>query len=288
MAAKAAGSVDGVMVAVAQVGATVGDVEANLILADRYAGRAARRGAQLIVFPECFVQGYSVRREVLDLAEPVDGPAVGRLGAIAKRRGIAIVAGMIERNDADPRRPFNTAVVLDASGHLAGSYRKTHLFEGERDAFAAGDAYPVFPVSLGSGPRAPTLHVGVCICRDIEFPEVGRLLALGGAQLIAVPSADMEPWRAQQAANLVCRAIENNLYVALANTVDRRRSVVFFGGSGVAGPDGVVVSAGYGRPRLVTTTLRDAAVAASGGADSYLDARRLETYGGLLAPASRG
>src|SRR6476646_6363212 len=85
MAAKAAGSsgpgtrsrtgsVDGVTVAIAQVGATVEDIEANLTLADRYAERAARRGAQLIVFPECFVQGYSVRRQVLDLAEPIDGP----------------------------------------------------------------------------------------------------------------------------------------------------------------------------------------------------------------------
>jgi predicted amidohydrolase len=267
-------SLDGLHVAVAQVGARVGDPVANLELADRWAARAAARGADLLVLPECFVQGYALRPDVLALAEPADGAAVHALGATAARHGIALVAGFVERG---VERPFNSAVVIDRDGRVAGAYRKTHLFGDENAAFAAGDALPVFPLCL-AGDRDRPVPVGVCICADIEYPEVVRALALAGARIVTVPSADMEPFRVQQAANLASRAIENNLYVALANTVDRRRTVDFFGGSGIAGPDGSLVSAGYGRARLAVAELSDAAVEASGGPDHYLRTRRPELY----------
>lgn len=279
-----ASSVEGIRVAVAQVGARVGDVAANLALAARYACRAAARDADLILFPECFVQGYSLRATTLALAEPVDGQAIRALGEIAARFSLVIVAGFLERAPGHLDRPHNAAVVLGRDGRLLGVYRKTHLYDREHDAFTPGDAYPVVPVPLGPG-RA-RLPLGMCICADIEYPEVARLLALGGAQLIAVPSADMEPFRAQQAANLMGRAIENNIHVALANTVDRRPNATFFGGSGIAAPDGGLTSAGYLRPRLVVATLRDSAVEASGGAGGYLRQRRVDTYAGLLEPRS--
>ena len=275
--------VDGLVVAVAQVGPAIGDVAGNLALARRYLRRAAGRGAHLVVFPECFVQGYALRRSVLGLAEPVDGAAVSALAGMAAAASIAVVAGLIEANPADPARPFNTAVVIDRDGRVVGAYRKAHLFDREVDAFTPGDSYPVFELAVGAD-RAP-VRLGVCICADIEFPEVARLLAIGGAQLIAVASADMEPYRIQQAANLMSRSIENNVPVALANTVDRRTNVTFFGGSGIASPDGRLVSAGYGRPRLVTATLDAAAIDASGGAGSSLRARRIDTFGRLLEPA---
>lgn len=274
-------SLDGLRVGVAQVGATVGDVSANLRLARRYVRRAASHGCDLLVFPECFVQGYSIRPEVLALAETAAGPAVDSLRALASAAGVAIVCGFLERNPADPGHPFNTALVIGADGTLVGLYRKTHLFEREHEAFSRGDDYPVFDVRLGSDAARRPVRVGVSICADIEYPEVGRLLALGGAQLLAVPSADMDPYRAQQAANLASRAIENNVYVALANTVDRRRGATFFGGSGIAGPDGSLVSAGYLRPRLTVAALSDDAIRVSGGAGAYLRSRRPETYFGL-------
>ena len=271
---------EGLGIAIAQVGAQVGNVDANLAQARRYASRAAARGADLIVFPECFIQGYSLRPDVLALAEPVDGPAARALGIVAAETGVAIVVGMLERAPQRSGLPYNAALIIGRDGVLAGVYRKTHLYDAEREAFTPGATYPVVEVRLRDD-RAP-LRLGACICADIEYPEVARLLALGGAQLIAVPSADMDPFRAQQAANLMSRAIENNLHVALANTVDRRREVTFFGGSGVAAPDGGLVSAGYLRPRLVVATLRDRAVEASGGAGGYLRQRRVETYSGLL------
>ena len=260
----------------------MGDVAANLRLARRYVRRAASRGCNLVVFPECFVQGYSIRPEVLGMSEVADGPSAQELQSIAATTGTAIICGFLERNPADPDHPFNAALVIAGDGRLSGVYRKTHLFEREHEAFSRADDYPVFDLPLGPDAYSPALRVGVSICADIEYPEVGRLLALRGAQLLAVPSADMDPYRAQQAANLASRAIENNVYVALANTIDRRRGVTFFGGSGIAGPDGSLVSAGYGRPRLVTATLSDAAVAASGGPGAYLRSRRPETYRGLL------
>ena len=258
----------------------MGDPGANLRLARRWVRRAASRGAHLIVFPECFVQGYSLRADVLASAEADDGPSVRALAGLARESGVAIVAGFIERDPGEARRPFNSAAVIDGDGRPAGVYRKSHLFEREHDVFGRGDAYPTFDLRLG--PSGRPVRVGVAICADIEYPEVIRLLTIGGARLVCVPSADMEPYRAQQAANLASRAIENNIYVALANTVDRRPTVDFFGGSGIAGPDGLLVSAGYGRQRLVVATLSEAAVAASGGAGGYLRGRRPETYGRIL------
>lgn len=274
-------SLDGVRLAVAQVRPRVGDKAANLRLAARWVGRAAARGVHVVVFPECFVQGYTIRREVLATAEDPDGPSILALSALARSAGTAIVAGFIERDPEHPR-PFNSAAVIDRDGRLAGVYRKAHLFRREQDVFARGDAYPTFDLHL-TDDGGPT-RVGVCICADIEYPEVARILALGGAQLVCVPSADMDPYRAQQAANLASRAIENNVYVAIANTVDRRPSANFFGGSGIAGPDGSLVSAGYGRPRLAVARLSDAAVTAWGGRGAYLRERRPETYRGLLDP----
>jgi len=266
------------------VGARVGEPAANLALAARYVRRAARAGADLVVFPECFVQGYSLDPAVLALAEDVEGPLAAAVGDLARRAGVAIVVGFLERNTNHPGRPYNAALVVGRDGTLIGVYRKTHLFDGEHDAFTTGDRYPVVAVPLRAD--RPPVRVGVCICADIEYPEVARLLALDGADLIAVPSADMDPYRPQQAANLMSRAIENNVHVALANTVDRRPTVSFFGGSGIASPDGTLASAGYDRPRLIVATLREAAVSTSGGPGRYLQTRRVDTYAGLLSPAS--
>jgi predicted amidohydrolase len=115
-------------------------VAANLALAHRYVRRAAARGAHLVIFPECFVQSYALRRAVLDLAEPIDGPAMTALAVTAAAESIAVVAGLIETNGADPRKPFNSAVVIDQTGRIAGAYRKAHLFDREVDAFTPGDS----------------------------------------------------------------------------------------------------------------------------------------------------
>ncbi len=272
--------VNGLRVAVAQVGAQVGRTQANLALANRYLRRAADKRADLIVFPECFLQGYSLDPDDLASAEATDGATLSALRSLATRHGVAVVVGFIEINPADPSRPFNSAAVIQDDGQLIGVYRKTHLFGAERQVFAAGDSYPVFHIRMGSNRRV--IAVGVAICADIEYPEVTRLLALRGAELIAVPSADMEPYRAQQKANMMSRAIENNLYVALANTIDRREDLDLFGGSGIAGPAGSLAWAGYGRPRLVVAQLSDVEIHRSGGFGSYLRTRRPDTYSALL------
>lgn len=282
---------DGLRVGVAQVRPAIGDVAANLRLAARHLRNAARRGAVLVVFPECFLQGYRLGSHPGRVAEPASGPnarAVAGLARLAARHRVAVVAGFIEAEPARPpggapSRPYNSALVIDRDGRLAGVYRKTHLFGREADVFAAGADYPVHELHLLDG--EPPVRLGVCICYDVEFPEVPRILALRGAELLAVPSADMDPYRAQQASQLVARAIENGLHVALANTVDRRPGAHFFGGSGIADPLGKVVSAGYDRPRLAVAVLSAAAIRASGGPEGYLSARRPETYGDLLRSA---
>jgi predicted amidohydrolase len=272
-------AVAGLRVAVAQVASDAGDPEKNLAVARRYMGMAASRGASVIVFPECFIHGYSTPPGTD--GEATNGPHVQQLRALARSLGIAVVAGLVERRD-ESSRPFDSAVVIDREGKLAGTYRKTHLYGEERKWYSAGSAYPVFPLRARLG--SPPVPLGVAICADIEYPEVIRIMTLSGALLVAVLSANMEPFRYQQKANLASRAIENNVYVALANTIGASGDHVFFGGSGIAGPAGSLVSAGYGRPRLAVASISLDEYAESGGVGNYHRGRRPDTYQAIVAP----
>lgn len=162
--------------------------------------------ADLWVLPELCTTGYQFRSraEAKALAEPLDGPSVARLRALARRRRIHLVAGFAERRG---ERLYNSALVISPVG-LLGVYRKTHLFWREKRWFAPGDALPLF--------RTPWGPMGVLICYDWRFPEAARSLALRGAWLIAHPSNLVYP-HAPDA--MVTRALENRVWIATADRV---------------------------------------------------------------------
>jgi predicted amidohydrolase len=153
--------------------------------------------------PDVIVLGEMINRvgvagEPDDQAEPIPGPTTERLAGQARRHRSWIAFSMVERDGADL---FNTAVLVDRTGRIAGKYRKVQLpFEEVSRGIAPGNGFPVFDTDFG--------RVGMLICHDASFPEAARELTLNGAEIILMPI-----WGGRQ--TLVrARAIENGVYVA--------------------------------------------------------------------------
>lgn len=269
----AAGVGGGMRIAVFQGAGVSGDVAANLGVIRAQAERAAAAGARLIVFPELFTTGYEIGRRVLELAEPVDGPIMVELMAAARRAGIAILTGWPERaGDAI----FNAAALIGRDGGLLANHRKLHLYgDGERALYRAGSAQTV--VELDG------CRVGILICYDVEFPEAVRALALAGAQLVAVPTALMQPYTAAARLLVPARAAENQLFVAYANRVGQEGELRYLGQSCVCDPDGRdLARAGASSETLLLVDLDLAAIGRSRAEQHYLRDRRPDLYGSLI------
>src|SRR5437588_11622536 len=168
-----------VRIAVAQYQPRVGDLEGNRTQAVTWARAAADAGAQLAVLPELASSGYvfaSVAEAEAAAGDPREGPTVPALSEVCRASGMYVAVGLDER-DGDCRH--NSAVLLGPGGHVA-TYRKLHLFHDEQSWFVAGDSLPVADLPFGK--------VGMVICFDLWFPEAVRTLALGGAEIVAVPT----------------------------------------------------------------------------------------------------
>ncbi len=255
-------------VALLQMQARAGDVEANLATIEDAAGQAAAGGAALLVAPELALPGYGAGAAMRDLAEPADGPQVRRLTEMAARHGLAMVAGFAER---DGDEVFNSLVMVGPD--LAPAvYRKTHLYaDYERMLFTPGEIRPALVNFQG-------LRLGFLICYDVEFPENVRRLAEAGAEVVVVPTALPEGPQAQFiAASLVpVRAFENQVFVIYANHACRDARFGYAGLSRIAAPDGRCLGASDdNRPALLFADIDPAAYEESRQANSYLaDLRR--------------
>lgn len=265
-------------VAVCQFEPKMMDKTANLAKIEDMARRAALAGAELIVFPECCLSGYPVTpelsRQVMALAEEVHGPRRGpsvlRLERLAAEVGADLVVGLPER---DGDTVANTAVVVSASDGVVGAHRKAHLWVADREFFTAGEGFATF-----SGPFG---LYGVLICYDVEFPEAARLLALQGARLIVVSTANMAPWQEYQRVFSRARAMENQLFMAAANYIGTVESVEFFGGSIIVDPFGRVLAAAGSAEAILVADLDADLIAEASAATDYLNQRRPALYGPL-------
>lgn len=224
-----------IRLALQQMIAEPGDVEANLKQIDAAAARAAAGGAQLLVAPELATTGYGAGETIRDLAEPAEGAQVKALSAMAAQHGLAIVAGFAER---DGNQLYNSLVMVQGSA-TPRVYRKSHLYgDYERALFTPGE--PKAALSPLGG-----LTLGFLICYDVEFPENVRRLARAGADVVVVPTALPEgPFARFIAGQIVpVRAFENQVFVVYANHGGGDENFTYAGLSCAAAPDGQLLSA---------------------------------------------
>lgn len=211
------------------------DVKANVKKALHFIDEASKEKADLIVFPELFTTGYNselIGDNYFDLAETVDGPTITALSEAAKKNSINIVAP-IDLERQMPGVIYNSAVVINRNGQVIGDYDKTHLWAGDRFYFTAGNRYPIFNLDFGK--------IGIMICYDGGFPEVSRILALQGAELILCPAAfptwDKDMWDIY----FKSRALENACFVAGINRVGKEDKLHMFGNNKLVNPRGKVL-----------------------------------------------
>lgn len=203
--------------AVVQLNST-GEKARNLEVAERLVRAAAANGAELIALPEKW-NLLAGGDELLAGAEALDGPSLSAARSWAGELGVHLLAGSIsERGGGE--KAFNTSVLIGADGEDLAVYRKIHMFDVEaggvtyRESAHEEPGEEIVTVALGG------ITLGLSVCYDLRFPELFRILAVRGAQVLTVPSAfTLATGRDHWEVLLRARAIENQAFVLAPNQV---------------------------------------------------------------------
>jgi predicted amidohydrolase len=186
------------------------DLDANWATFERTVMAHASDGIDLIVTPECYLDGYVVEANDWDpqrfaaVAQDVEtSPYIKRLRALAAQKRTYIVLGFTERSGG---KIYDSAIMVDRDGRTAGIYHKTHLQEQDL-RFSPGDDLPVFDTEWGK--------MGVLICADRRWPEPARVARLKGARITLIPSYGM--WHIDNEWWMRTRSWENGNFIAFAH-----------------------------------------------------------------------
>ncbi|WP_051021219.1 carbon-nitrogen hydrolase family protein [Nocardia araoensis] len=225
------------------------DPAQNLVAVREHVRTARERGARVVVAPEYSM--FAVTRldeRVVAVGEPLTGPFVTGLGAIAREFDVFLVAGTVEQVEPGGDRIRNTLVVLGPDGSLVTRYRKVHLY----DAFGHLESDVVEPGVI-EAPATFTVGdvtFGMQTCFDLRFPEGVRRVAAAGAQVLLLPAQWIPgPGKVDQWTTLVrARAIENTVYVAAADQAAPRGA----GASMIVDPVGAVLAELGDEPGVLT------------------------------------
>jgi N-carbamoylputrescine amidase len=249
---------------------------------------ASKKGAQIICLPELFLTQYFCQTEETEnfsLAEPIPGPTSETLTRLAKELQVVLVVPIFEKRTQGIYH--NTAIVIDADGSIAGTYRKMHIPDDpcffEKFYFTPGDTgFKSFDTHYGK--------VGVLICWDQWFPEAARLTALSGAQFLFYPTAigyqdedakvsqqQISAWETIQKSH----AISNGVFLGSVNRVGRENALTFWGRSFVCDPFGKVIEQAENEPQIVIAQCALSEIESTRQNWPFLRDRRVDAYQGL-------
>jgi N-carbamoylputrescine amidase len=214
----------------------------NLERAVSFVRQAAREGAQIICLPELFMTRYfakTIDAKYFELAEGLESGSTPILQGIAREFKVVIVSSVFER--ANQGLYYNTAVVIDPAGAIAGLYRKNHIpltpALQEKFYFKPGDlGFPVFATPFGK--------IGVLICYDRYFPEGFRILSLKGAHMIFIPSACAGDSKKVWDLLLRAQAMSNLVFIGAGNRTGKEEKTEFYGKSMFINPWGEILKMG--------------------------------------------
>ncbi|NDK88477.1 carbon-nitrogen hydrolase family protein [Gordonia desulfuricans] len=255
-------------------------VERNLSRLESVLVEVAGR-ADVLITPEMFVCGYRLdAAQARARADAVTGPIATRVAQLCTWYGVAVLYGCAElsrpsdRPDAEVSDApvYNAIRLVDAGGRLLATHHKTHLF-GDIDARA---------VSAGSQPP-PVVefdgwNLGLLTCYEVEFPEMVRCLAVRGADVVCVPTANMPAYDEVQRILLPARALENQVFLAYANHVGAEADLAYGGLSELLGPDGTVMVQGDRDEEVLYGSCDRAELDRSRAGHTYLADRRPDLY----------
>lgn len=255
--------------------------EENLAVVEQLLDQAAGMGAQCICLPEywSYLGPYSAFDRV---AQTVPGPFIERLQEKARQHGVIVHGGsIVERHPHLPGRFSNTCVLIDRTGEIVATYRKIHLFDvqltnGEKHY----ESERIVPGNEIVTARVDGIVFGLSICYDLRFPELYRLLALRGAQIILVPAAfTLHTGRDHWEVLLRARAIENLCYVvAPAQVGSYPPNRQCFGRSLIVDPWGLVLAQAPDLPCVTLAQIDLEAVEHARAQIPSLENRRPEVY----------
>lgn len=227
-----------VTIACCQIEPRVGEKDDNVEKTLMFANDAIDKGANVVLLPELVNTGYmfNTRKEAFSLAEVVPGgETTRRWEELAQNRGVYLTAGIAER---EGHRLYNTSVLISPDGFM-GSYRKLHLWNREKLFFEPGDlGLPVFHTPIGC--------LGMIVCYDMWFPELIRIYALQGADIILNVTnwvAGSNTKRDSQVTEAVCVAQSHisSVFMAAADRIGVERKQPFLGRSMIVSPTGEVI-----------------------------------------------
>ncbi len=241
------------VLALAQIAPVLGNLAQNLALHEEKIAESRTAGADLVIFPELGLTGYQLQDLAPEVAMRRTDP---RLAALAKLTsgGPSVVVSFVE--STDDHRLFAAAALLEAGEvrHVARKcYLPTYGLFDERRFLAAGDAIRATRAALGGPAVAGDVGVGIGVCEDFWHPTLPAILAQDGAELLvnvaagpargASVDADQGLGSAASWGTLLrATAALTTSYVAFTNRVGVDESLIFWGGSRVIGPDGVVIA----------------------------------------------
>jgi len=228
------------------------DPDANVTRAAELTDVAAAAGARLVALPE-YLQYRGPDDGFRASAREIPGPFTEPFSEIARSHGCWILVGSLAETSSDPDRPWNTSTLIGPHGDIVARYRKIHLFD------VAVDDGPVDIESarvMGGNEaviaEVDGIRLGMSICYDLRFPELYRSLALGGAEILAVPSNFTErTGRDHWEVLLRARAIENGTWIIAPSQIGGPPGHPAYGHSMVINPWGIVVAQAPDREAIV-------------------------------------
>jgi predicted amidohydrolase len=269
-----------------------------------FAQQEAEKGAELIVFPELSNTGYitptapgtlpdyspdvdaaEFATMFIKASEPIPGPTTNVLGEVAKKYGVYIVVGIAQLHPVIPYTLYNSAALIGPFG-IIGVHHKVHLPYEEKQYFYPGNTVEVHATELG--------NIGMTVCYDGRFPELSRVLALKGAEIIcsvwAVPKTAMEIISEVDSLKhrAYTRAQENGVYYLACNRSGRQGDTEFIGHSVVAAPNGKIIAYCDSSEELsLTAELNNEELIKYRARLSIFRDRRPELYTAIVEPLSQ-
>ncbi|MCP4481282.1 MAG: carbon-nitrogen hydrolase family protein [bacterium] len=267
----------------------------NIDALEKVAGKAKKFGADIISFPELYIEGYTLTPDIAHkLAESFDGPSMRHVASIAKEKKIGIVCPYAEKEEQGSRIfYYDSIAVFDTNGELVINYRKTHLFgQAERDNWDFGSVdskeNPFLVREVAGFP------IAVLNCYEAEFFELSRILALQGAKLIIIPTAadfyyTLPNGKKTSVAypdiskNLIpAHAYENNCFISYCNRAGTEtvngETWRYRGNSIIVGPHGDIIIAARNEPTLLIADCIPTEYSRTHPEGDYLKDRRPELY----------